>query len=152
MNAATNPPGSADMVGRTLESHAIDEAFDAMRSGHTACLVFHGEPGIGKSRLLQYAVEKAVTERVLMVTGTEFEAQMAFAGLHRLLRPLLGRIDELPAPQRMALQAAFGLVASPPPDRFLVGLGVLDAAVERGDRPTHCRLSGRCAMDRRGIA
>ena len=99
-----------------------------------------GEPGIGKTALLDQAALRADEHglSVLSTAGVPSEAQMAFAGLHRLLRPHLSRIGELPRPQRTALSLAFGLDAGarddgePPaaPDIFLTALATLDLLAE----------------------
>jgi AAA ATPase domain len=98
-------------------------------------LVLRGEAGIGKTALLDWAAGQASGMQVARVAGVQSEMGMGFAGLHQLLVPFLGGLQELPAPQRQALGSAFGTIAGPPPDRFLVGLAALtlltDAAVER---------------------
>jgi DNA-binding CsgD family transcriptional regulator len=88
-------------------------------------LVVRGEAGIGKTALLRYAVEAGSTFRVLRVAGVESEIGFSFAGLHRLVVPLLSEVENLPAPQRNALGCAFGTIEGPAPDRFLVGLATL---------------------------
>ena len=95
--------------------------------GTSAALVVRGEPGIGKTALLDAVAARAVGQgmRVARVTGVESEAPLGHAALHRLLLPFPGLVEQLPAPQRDALQSTFGLLAGPPPDRFLVALGVL---------------------------
>ena len=74
-----------------------------------------GGPGVGKSALLGEAAARAADRGmlVLRVTGVQSEARLAFAGLHHLLRPALGHLDQLAAPQRHAIQAAFGLSDGP---------------------------------------
>jgi hypothetical protein len=95
----------------------------------------HGEAGIGKTALLEHL--SAVTEgcRIARIAGIESEMELAFAGLHALCTPMLGRLGHLPVPQRDALNTAFGMSAGPPQARFLVGLAVLsllaDAAEEQ---------------------
>src|SRR4051794_41258568 len=94
-----------------------------------------GEPGVGKTALLRYAIDSAAELRVVRAVGVESEMELAFAGLQQLCAPMLGRLDRLPPPQRDALATAFGLRAGDAPDRFLVGLGGLtllsDAAEEQ---------------------
>jgi DNA-binding CsgD family transcriptional regulator len=96
-------------------------------------LVVRGEAGIGKSALLAAARERAVDRGVTVVstTGALSEAQLAFAGLHQLLLPLLGRLDLLPDPQRQALETAFGIAEGDAPDLFLIGLATLGLVAER---------------------
>jgi hypothetical protein len=96
--------------------------------------VVRGEPGVGKSALLDYLAERASGCRVARAAGIESEMELAFAGLHQLCAPMLDRLQRLPAPQRAALRTAFGLSSGSAPDRFMVGLAVLsllsDAAEE----------------------
>ncbi len=98
----------------------------------SAAVVVRGEPGIGKTALLDLVAARAASEgtRVARVTGVESEAPLGYAALHRLLLGFPGLVEHLPAPQRHALESTFGLVAGPPPDRFLVGLGVLTLLAE----------------------
>ncbi len=107
----------------------------AVRDGESGALVVWGEAGVGKTALLNYAVESASDLRVLRAAGVESEMELAFASLHQLCTPLLEHLAQLPAPQREALEIAFGTSAGTAPDRFFVGLAVLhllsDAAAER---------------------
>ena len=84
-----------------------------------------GEPGVGKSALLDYLAEQASGCRVPRVAGVESEMELAFAGVHQLLTPMLDRLERLPGPQGEALWTAFGLRSGPAPERFLAGLAVL---------------------------
>ena len=68
--------------------------------------------------------------RTARLTGVEAETQLGYAGLHRFLLPFAGQRERLPFPQRDALRSAFGLVAGPPADRFLVALAVLTLLAE----------------------
>ena len=102
-------------------------------------LVLKGPPGIGKTTLLEYAVARATGMRITQVGGKEAEQDLGLAGLHRLLLPFLPDLDRLPAPQRDALRAAFGLVAGVHPDRLLIGLATLTLlASSAADRPLLC--------------
>ena len=94
-------------------------------AGHSAVLVVCGEPGIGKTALLDYAAGRASGFRVVRAWGVESEMELPYAGLHQLCLPLLDRLEKLPGPQRDALQVAFGLREGRPPERFLVGLAIL---------------------------
>ena len=122
------------MRGRRRECDLLDQLLDAVRTGEGRALAVRGEPGVGKTALLEYLVEHASGCRVARVAGVEAEMELAFAGVHQLLTPMLDRLQRLPAPQRAALRTAFGLGAGPAPDRFLVGLAALsllaDAAEE----------------------
>jgi len=121
--AARIVPGG--MVGRSGDCRALDDLVEAVRGGLSRSLVIVGEPGIGKTRLLEYTAEAADGVRVVSIAGVESELRLGFAALHRMLVPFADRIGVLPVPQRDALGSAFGLAAGPPADRFLVGLGVL---------------------------
>ena len=97
----------------------------AVRDGLSGVLVLRGDAGIGKTVLLEWAAGQAHDMQLARVAGIQAEMGMGFAGLHQLLVPFLGGLDGLPGPQRQALGSAFGLVAGPAPDRFLVGLAAL---------------------------
>jgi DNA-binding CsgD family transcriptional regulator len=99
-------------------------------------IVLRGEPGSGKTALLERAIEQAPEVRVVRAAGVESERDFSFAALHQLLFPLLPGLERIPGPQRAALGSAFGLTsAAVPPDRFLISLAVLsllaDAAADR---------------------
>ncbi len=89
------------MVGRESESAAVL----GLTSG---VLILTGEPGAGKSTLLGLAADRH-RGRVLRMTGSESEANLTFAGLHQLLRPVLLETARLPGRQRSALLGAMGL-------------------------------------------
>ncbi len=113
------------MLDRAPETAALEGALAAVRDGLSGALVLRGEPGIGKTVLLEWAAEQAHDMQLARVTGIQAEMGMGFAGLHQMLVPFLARMDRLPSPQQQALGSAFGLVAGPAPDRFLVGLAAL---------------------------
>ncbi|MET1004787.1 MAG: ATP-binding protein, partial [Propionibacteriaceae bacterium] len=123
MQAAT--VGGA-LVGRDAELEALNRLLRGVRDRGAAVLV-RGEAGIGKSALLQQVCEAAAEQgvRALSTTGVESESTMPFAGLHQLVQPLLGRLTALPAPQRRALKAAFGMTDDASPELFLIGLAAL---------------------------
>jgi DNA-binding CsgD family transcriptional regulator len=116
--------------GRRTECAVLDALLAGMRCGRSGALVVRGEAGVGKTALLEYAVESASDVTVLRAVGVESEMELAFAGLLQLCTPLLGSLAELPAPQREALEIVFGITAGPAPDRFLVGLAVLNLLSE----------------------
>jgi hypothetical protein len=97
-----------------------------VRGGESRILVVRGEPGVGKTALLDYVVEHASGCRVARVAGVQSELELAFGGVHQLCAPMLGRLQRLPTPQRAASRSAFGLGPGSAPDRFLVGLAVLN--------------------------
>src|ERR1700757_507938 len=111
--------------GRRVEREVLERLLEAVRGGQSRGLVVSGEPGVGKTALLQSAIESAPEFRVMRAVGVESEMELAFAALQQLCAPMLDRLDRLPAPQQDALAVAFGLRAGNAPDRFLVGLAVL---------------------------
>ena len=101
--------------------------------------MLRGEAGIGKTALLEYLVASASDLTVVRAVGVESEMELAYAGLHQLCGPLLGRLESLPGPQRQALEIVFGLSAGAAPDRFLVALAVLSLLSEVAEeRPVLC--------------
>src|SRR5688572_30835462 len=97
------------IVGREAELRRIHTVLATARGGDAGAIVVRGEPGMGKTALLEQAVAGAHGFRVLRAVGVEQEAELACAGLHQLVRPLLDRVDGLPAPQAAALRAALAL-------------------------------------------
>ena len=74
--------------------------------------------------------------------------ELAFAGLQQLCAPLMDHVDELPEPQREALNVAFGRGVGPTPDRFLVGLAVLSLmAAAANDQPLLCVIDDAQWLD-----
>lgn len=118
------PSTSVNLRGRDRECRTLDALIAAVPSG-SQVLVLRGEAGVGKSALLDYAVAQAGGFKVLRVIGVESDMELAFAGLQQLCATLLDHLDDLPEPQRAALDVAFGRGAGEAPDRFLVGLAVL---------------------------
>jgi hypothetical protein len=106
---------ASGLLGRRGECAVLDQLIDVVRAGQSRVLVVCGEPGVGKSALLDYLAGHAGGCRVARATGVESEMELAFAGLHQLLAPVLDRVAGLPAPQRDALRTAFGLSAGPVP-------------------------------------
>ncbi len=130
---------AAQLLGRGRELRVLGRLIDDVRAGESRVLVVRGEPGIGKTALLDNLAMRAPGCRVARAAGVQSEMELAFAGLHQLCAPMLYRAERLPAPQREALRTAFGLSAGPAPDRFLVGLAVLGLLSEvAGDQPLLC--------------
>ena len=123
------------LIGREAETAGLGQLLEAARSGTSGALVLRGEAGIGKTALLEHAAATATGFQVLRATGIEYEAELPYAALHQLLRPLEDRIDSLAEPQARALRGALGLAHERDADAFLVGVGVLtllaDAAEEQ---------------------
>jgi DNA-binding CsgD family transcriptional regulator len=120
----------------------------AVQAGQSRVLVVRGEPGVGKTALLDYLAGQAAGCRVVRAAGMQSEMELAFAGLYQLLAPMLDHLEHLPAPQREALRTVFGLSAGPAPDRFLVALAVLGLLSETaGDRPLVCVVDDQQWLD-----
>jgi DNA-binding CsgD family transcriptional regulator len=135
---SSDDPGHV-LRGRDTECGVLDRLLKGVRAGHSQVLVVRGEPGVGKSALLEYVVRTASGCRVSRAAGIEYEMELAYAGLHQLCAPMLDLRERLPQPQRDALEAAFGLSSKPPPDRFVVALAVLGLLSESADeRPLIC--------------
>jgi DNA-binding CsgD family transcriptional regulator len=111
--------------GRTAECAALDRLLTAVQAGQSQVLVVRGEPGVGKTALLDYLAERAGGCRVARGAGVESEMELPFAGLHQVCAPFVDRLERLPGPQAAALATAFGLDNGEPPGRFLVGVAVL---------------------------
>ncbi|MEJ2856832.1 MULTISPECIES: LuxR family transcriptional regulator [unclassified Saccharothrix] len=118
--------GGVRLIGRDVERKRLAEVLDGIAERGGA-LVVRGEVGVGKSALVADAV---VTCRVLGTVGTEAEAHLPFAGLHRLLHPVRHGVETLPAPQRDALATALGTAEGPTPNPYLVGLATLSLLSE----------------------
>jgi DNA-binding CsgD family transcriptional regulator len=127
------------LLGRRGECEMLDRLVADVRAGHSRVLVLRGEPGAGKSALLDYLARRAVGCRVARVAGAEPETKMTFAGLHQLCAPFLGRLGHLPGPQRDALRIAFNMQDGNVPDRFAVGMATLSLLSDlASQRPLVC--------------
>jgi DNA-binding CsgD family transcriptional regulator len=127
------------LIGRESERSVLDALLDSARSERSAALVLRGEPGIGKTALLEYAAESAHDMTVLCCVGIEAEHELPFAGMHQLVRPCVELLDRLPAPQAAALRGALGLSFDAVQDHFLVSAGLLSLLAEACDeRPVLC--------------
>ena len=126
----------------------LDALVENIRRGESRSLVVRGEAGIGKTALLEYLIESASDLTIIRAVGVESEMELAYASLHQLCGPLLGRLPRLPLPQREALEIVFGRSAGAAPDRFLVGLGVLSLLSEVGEeRPLLCAVDDAQWLD-----
>jgi DNA-binding CsgD family transcriptional regulator len=121
------------LLGRQRERRAIEQALASARSGQSAVLALVGEAGIGKSELLRFAERQAGALEVLQVRGVQSETQLPFAGLSELLRPMLARLGDIPAPQAAALEAALALREAPHVDRFAIGVATLSLLAARAE-------------------
>ena len=126
----------------------LDRLVTAVRAGESRALVLRGEPGMGKTALLDWLAGQATGCRVARVVGVQSEMELVFAGLHQLVAPLLDRVDGLPPPQRHALRTALGVSSGPAPDRFLVGLAVLGLLSEFAEeQPLICVVDDEQWLD-----
>ncbi|MER6396959.1 AAA family ATPase [Kitasatospora sp. NPDC001603] len=146
------------LYGREQEQAVVDALLDGAKAGRSGVLVLRGEPGIGKTALLEYAVAAGGGAfRVIRATGVEYEAELPFAGLSLLLAPGLDRLAALPGPQRRSLEGAFGLgdaaaPAQPGGDRLLTGLATLGLLAElASDQPLLCVVDDVQWLDRASL-
>lgn len=129
-----------ELIGRRDESAILDRLVDAVRAGESRALLIRGEAGVGKTALLDYLAANTAC-RIARTAGIQSEMELAFAGVHQLCLPMLDHLDQLPAPQRTALCIALGMTEGPAPDRFLVGLAVLNLLSDvAAHRPLLCLI------------
>ena len=141
------------LYGRVEQSAQLERMLTDARKGQGAALVLVGESGIGKTTLLGHARERARTHRVLFATGVPAESAVSFAGLDQLLAPAQESFDEIPAPQAVALRAAFDLTSSARLDRDAVLRGTLSVlAVLAADRPVLCTVDDAHFVDPGSLA
>jgi DNA-binding CsgD family transcriptional regulator len=163
--------GAEMLLGRAAERSVVDQLLAGALAGRSGVLVVRGDPGVGKTALLDYAAATAEAARgkgaargatgacaappgagglrVIRSAGVQSETELSFAGLHVLLGPVLGRRFALPRPQRDALDGAFGLRRAVAGDRFLVGLAVLSLLAEiAADGPVLCLVDDAHWLDR----
>src|SRR5712691_10081134 len=139
---------AAGLTGRLSERRVLDRFAAGVRAGEGRALVVRGEPGVGKTVLLDYLAGRASGCLVARAAGVQSEMELAFAGLHQLCAPMLDHAESLPVPQREALRTAFGLSAGPVPDRFLVGLAVVGLLSETArERPLVCVVDDQHWLD-----
>ena len=149
MAGAPSAPEVPALRPRSEEGAVLDGLLAAARGGDSGVLVLRGEAGIGKTALLEHAIESASDLTVLRAVGVESEVELAFAALHQLCAPVLDGLDRLPGPQRTALAITFGLSAGAAPDRFLVGLATLGLLSEAAqERPVLCVIDDAQWLDR----
>jgi DNA-binding CsgD family transcriptional regulator len=142
---------AAGLIDRMTERGALDRLVRAVRVGQSRALVVRGDPGVGKTMLLDYLAGRAADAgcQVVRAAGVQSEMELAFAGLHQLCTPLMDRAERLPGPQRDALRTVFGLAACPPADRFFVGLAVLSLLSGTAwEHPLICLVDDQQWLDR----
>src|SRR5258705_2860532 len=103
------------LLGRRRERAVLDRLLEAARASRGGVLVVHGEPGVGKTALLEYAVEAAHGFRVARTGGVEAEMELPFAAAQQLCSPFVELMERLPQPQHDALRVAVGLAAGQSP-------------------------------------
>ena len=141
--------GAMELIDRDAERDTLDRLIAAVRAGESRALVVSGEAGVGKTALLDYLAEQASGCRVVRIAGVQSEMELAFAALHQLCAPLLDSLTRLPIPQRDALRIAFGTGSGPIPDRFLVGLAVLNLLSDAAEQqPLVCVVDDEQWLDR----
>jgi DNA-binding CsgD family transcriptional regulator len=148
VHSPVRSPGG-QLLGRGREREALDRLLNAARGGRGGILVVYGEPGVGKTALLEWTVEVGRQFQVLRTAGVEGEMELPFAALQQLCSPILDRSERLPDPQRDSLGVAFGLSAGHAPNPFLVGLAVLGLLSEASqERPLLCLVDDAQWLDR----
>src|SRR4051812_25876680 len=130
------------LVGRERECAVLDGLVSDARAARGGVLVLQGEAGVGKTALLEYAIEAGPEFRVARAVGVEAEMELPFAAVQQLCAPFLPLRERLPQPQHDALEVAFGLRTGAAPDRFLVGLAVLGLLAEAAEEQALA-----CAVD-----
>ena len=151
MSGVLSPVGlrGRQLLGRERGRAALDRLLEAATSGHGGVLVVRGEPGVGKTALLEYAIDAGREFRMARTLGVESEMELPYAAAQQLCIPLLDHSEHLPEPQRDALGVAFGLRAGPTPNPFLVGLAILGLLSEAAEeRPLLCVVDDAQWLDR----
>ena len=138
--------------GRRRECELLDAQLQRIAVGQSSVLVVRGEPGVGKSALLEYLAEQASGCRIVRAVGVQSEMELAYAGLHQLCAGMLDRLAGLPSPQRDALRVAFGLQEGGAPEPFAVAVAVLSVLSEAADtKPLVCLIDDAQWLDRASV-
>lgn len=137
------------LYGRRRELATLRQLLDGARAARGGALLVRGEAGVGKTAMLEAAAADATDMRVLRIRGAEAEADLAFGGLHALLRDHVDRIGRLPESQAAVLRGALGLGEQTHADRFLTGLAVLTMLGDLAEeRPLLCVVDDVHWLDR----
>ena len=142
------------LLGRSNERRRLDRCLDGAKSGHGGALLLTGDPGVGKSFLLDYARGEAAAAglSVLETTGCEAESQLAYAGLHQLLWPLMPAVDDLRHAQAAALRSALELAPGEHVDPLSVFAATLTVLAQAGaERPVLCIVDDAQWLDRASL-
>jgi DNA-binding CsgD family transcriptional regulator len=136
------------LIGRTNECKVLDDLLASARKCEGDAIVVQGEPGIGKTALIEYAIASATDFVVLRTGGNEAEMELPFAAFHELCRPAMGSIGNLPDPQRKAVEVVLGMREGEALDRLLVALALLNLLSELGSkRPVLCVIDDTQWLD-----
>ena len=136
------------LLGRERECELLDRLLEGVRDARGGVLVMHGEAAVGKTALLDHAAEARREFRIARTAGVEAGMELPFAAIHQLCSPFFGLIERLPEPQRDALSIAFGRVAGPAPNEFLVGLAALGLLAQAGEeQPLLCLVDDAQWLD-----
>jgi len=137
------------LLGRAREREALDRLLDGVvEERRGGVLVVHGEPGVGKTALLEYTVAAARRFRIARTSGVEAEMELPFAAVQQLCSPFFELRERLPDPQQHGLDVAFGLSTGPAPNPFLVGLGILGLLAEAAEeQPLVCLVDDAQWLD-----
>ena len=137
-----------ELVGREQELAELERLLEAVREGGSGAVFVHGEPGVGKTALLERLIAAAPEFQLIRAAGVEGEVDLPYAGLQQLCLPLAGGIGALPEPQRDALLDAFGLSSGEAKNRYVVGLAVLSLMSEAAAaRPLLCLVDDAQWLD-----
>ncbi|XVV15018.1 helix-turn-helix transcriptional regulator [Actinoplanes sp. CA-131856] len=144
----TSVPEPPVLIGRHGEQADLDQLLADVWTGASRALVLHGDAGIGKTALLDHLLAQTAGCETIRAAGVEAERELAFAALHQICGPMLDRMAALPEPQREALNTAFGFASGNPPDRFMLGLGVLGLLADLArDQPVVCVIDDAQWLD-----
>ena len=137
------------LLDRQRERGVLDRLLAGARDCQGGAIAVLGEPGVGKTALIEKAVTSALDFRVLRSEGREGEVELPFAALQQLCAPGFDRLERLPGLQRDALGVVFGLRSGDPPDRLLVALAVFSLMSElAAERPLLCVVDDAQWLDR----
>jgi DNA-binding CsgD family transcriptional regulator len=143
---------AGSLIGREADCRLLERLLDDARRGRSGALVLYGEPGIGKTSLLEYAVAEATEMRLLRVTGLEAASDLPFAGLGALLRPALELLPRVPETQRAALSAALGLAPAEEVRPLATAAGTLSLlAALAEEEPVLCVVDDAHWVDRESM-
>jgi DNA-binding CsgD family transcriptional regulator len=149
MDPRSGPGRPTSLRGRADECALLDTLIDDIRRGESRSLLLWGEPGIGKTALLEHLIGSAPDLVIVRAAGVESEMELAYASLHQLCAPMLDRLSGLPAPQRQAFEIVFGSKPGAPPDRFVVALAALSLFSEMAEeRPLLCVVDDAQWLDK----